>query len=418
MVVDRIRNVVLVATGMVFLAGAAPLLLAEAKITALAKGPEPLTSSDDVRLLRFADFSEVAQVQEGDILAEGDLLSSVSGQTTVEVTCEDGSLLRFSGGFRVLIDAPTDSSCAVDFLSGSLDVVTDRPTEVNAGGVVLGSEGTHYSVELSRVEGERRTECSVFDGRVRVMSDGLDEPVEAGTAWTLSKGNVRWLRGADLEPVLNRVALRSAKFDLAQAVKMKRATYSEKSLTNLKDLHLAVLRTPADTGKRIALAKQQIMYERKDDAAYNLTQAQINTADKLEDNGIDPRVLRGAKYIRVAPRRPVQDPYALIKQQRYKEAIEVLSAQAKKQADSKVYYGLAIAYAGLEGARSKTANGYAARAQRQNANDKKLSSAQLREVSRIQAAYSRQDIQVRVPVNRPAVIENRRLEGVVTPRRQ
>ena len=86
----------------------------QATLSSLAQGETALRETDDLRLEKFADFSEIRRMKIGTELEIGDLLSGVSGTLAVELSCGDASILRFSGGFRVLINPPGDNDCAVD----------------------------------------------------------------------------------------------------------------------------------------------------------------------------------------------------------------------------------------------------------------------------------------------------------------
>lgn len=269
----------------------------QAVVSTLARDLEPLTETTDVRCSRFASFDDEPKVVVGMELEPGDLLASVSGDVDLELTCPSGTLLRFSGGFRVMIDAAEEGNdCAVNFLSGTLDVLTDQPTEVNAGGVVLGSEGTQYSVELSRSGGAADWSCLVYDGRVR---------------WKTPESDGRWLKtgrrlrfathrsGAAVmdeariaEPELSRAALRYARFDV---VKSRTSDHQVDDLRaavrQLSKLHLEVLIRPADVDRRVDLAKMQITY-RIPQAIFNLNRAGIRTEQAMRRYQIDPATIK------------------------------------------------------------------------------------------------------------------------------
>ena len=250
----------------------------QAEVAALARGLEPLTTTTDVRLTRFASFEEEARIDVGTTLEPGDLLASTSGEIDLALTCPEGTVLRFSGSFRVLIDVPgSESDCALNFLSGTLDVLTDQPTEVNAGGVVLGSEGTQYSVVIVRGPRGAAQRCSVYDGRV---------------AWSYSAGERRWLDGGmrlDLGPgrleegeirsdELARVATRYARFDVAGSLAAGQQHADPQAATaSLARLHYKVLAEPRDTSRRVDLARAQIDMKVLDQANYNLERGGLRT---------------------------------------------------------------------------------------------------------------------------------------------
>lgn len=360
---------------------------AQAEVSALARGTDPVETTDDLRISRFADFSEETSVSLGTRLDMGDLMTSVGGGTDVELTCGEATLLRFSGGFRVQINPPGEVDCAVDFLTGTLDVLTDLPTEVNSGGVTLGSEGTQYAVEITLVDAQTEPSVQVFDGRVNVRSRAGEQRIDTGATWRLARGRADWGRVGDAEA--ERAADRYARFDIAKSVAQGRSI-DDRAATRakLKALHRDVLMKPDDTGKRAELAREQIKYGGNRQATYNLRRARLTTPEQLEVYSIDPRVLT------VEPRvyrmvTPAADPLDLIAAGKHQEAIDILRRRAETDPSSVVWFGLALAHSKLEGEASRNANGYAVRALRAHAEDRELSEEQAAACRRIQAAYRR-----------------------------
>lgn len=238
-------------------------------ITGLAQELDALDSTTDVRLIRFADFTEQASVRVGEELAPGDQLSSVSGKTTLELRCPEGSLLRFSGPFRLLLDAPESGDCAINFLSGTLNVLTDKRTEIEAGGVLLGSEGTHYEVELrsGATRGDARR-VRVYDGRVwmRMPSTGLHARLAQG--WALALPEPAALGDVEDDAVevaktpiaprdLAASADRMASFEASQALRREPAALRVELAAVLRTRYQAVLENPDDLSSRLELAQVQ-----------------------------------------------------------------------------------------------------------------------------------------------------------------
>ena len=163
-------NVFLIATG----------ALPQATVHGLARGTQPLEETTGVQLKRI-DSSTEPVVRVGMELHPGDRLSSGGDRVDVELQCPGGSVLRFTGSYRVFIDEPGDGvDCAVNFLSGTVDVLTDKPTEIESGGVTLGSEGTQYSVSVSYRDRQPDVGCQVYDGRVEWRFSKKAEWLSAG----------------------------------------------------------------------------------------------------------------------------------------------------------------------------------------------------------------------------------------------
>lgn len=355
----------------------------QAEVSALALGSDPVDSTDQLRLSRFADLSEETTVETGTLLEIGDLLSSVSQEIDVELACGEDILLRFSGGFRLLIDDPEEADCALDLLSGTVDAVTDEPVEVTAGDVTLGVEGTQFSFSLSRGEEGPDRELAVFDGAVRLRSEDLDEEVGTGRSWQKGRGAAVW--GEVSSERAERTAALFARIEVAKSAAAGEVEDKQRSYEELRQLHYSVLTQPENKEKRIELARAQMQVKRDDLAAYHLRRAEVDTEEELETYDIDKRVLskisRAPAGVRRTPltaglRQPgmqAADPFELIRQGSYREAIQILDERAREEPTSEVYHGLAKAWAALEGASSATARSHAAKALELHADDGLLS---------------------------------------------
>lgn len=285
-----IRRVV--ALAVLLLAGLPGAARPQAEVTALARGSDPLEESGDLRLSRFADASEETSVAVGTALEVGDLLSSVTGEIDVELTCGEETVLQFSGAFRVLIDDPDATDCAVDFLSGSLDVVSDQPAEIDAGDVTLGSEGTEFAVELARTEEGSDHQLTVFDGKVNVFAEGSESPVEAGKTWRLAGKGKEVVWGEVTEEAADRAAAIHARLDVARSVAAgEQVADPKQAIEELKSRHKEVLLKPGDKDVRLSLAKAQLAYKQDLKAAYHLKRADVTTEEELELHDLDKRVL-------------------------------------------------------------------------------------------------------------------------------
>lgn len=115
-------------------------------VRSLSLGERSVAETRDVRYLPFADTAGEHELVVGMALEAGDLLSSRSGDAVVGLDCGGSTAAVLSAKFRVLINGTEGERCVLDLMSGSLDVLADAPTQVNVGGVVLGTEGTAYTV--------------------------------------------------------------------------------------------------------------------------------------------------------------------------------------------------------------------------------------------------------------------------------
>ncbi len=399
-------------TAVLLWAWVASPVVSQVQVSALSEGLEPRTQTTDVRCTRFASFADEPAVVVGMELEPGDLLASVSGGIDLELTCPQGSLMRFSGGFRVMINPPGENDCAVDFMSGNLDVIAQASTEVDAGGVVLGSEGTQYAVMLVRKGGEPDRRVAVYDGRLRVLKSSFKAPevMETGTSVWVGKSGFSERRIEASE--LRRSAAVNARFDVSKAMARGETIEDPKAASReLQQLHYAVLKKPADTNLRVDLAKTQIRYKSNAQAVYHLNRGGVRTRQDLERHQIDANKLQlgtsqpqlntgqtqlyqrppsgqtgGTTSLRTSPPPTttlVSDPFALLEAKRYEEARKLLEARGKEtRPTSRDYCGLARAYTGL-GDRDK-ARTYAKRAVYYAEQDGALTGDELRICQRLE----------------------------------
>ncbi len=372
---------------------------ARAEVSGILVEAEALDSSTAVRVSRIETFTEEELIKIGTQLAIGDMLTSLTGDVSVELACGESTILRFANRFQVIINPPEEADCAVNFLNGDLDVLTNEPTEVEVGTVILGSEGTQYSVEVSRADGELDRQLIVFDGKIRVRGPEIDSEVETGATWRLRKGDSAWGRVDDDQ--LARVSSRYARFDAARVSPDSGESRAEAQARFTK-LHYQVLEKPSEPVYRGELAKEQLKVNLAPQAYYHLRRGDITTSEKLTTYRIDAQIatelakpatldrasvstdratvfrspVADMSAIRVRP-----DPFALIEQKSYQEAIEILSQVESKS--SRTYYGLALAFQGLQGPSSSRADYYAKLALEQHGTDQLLSSADILTCRRI-----------------------------------
>lgn len=277
----------LLAAFLLLLAVASPAA-AQVIVNTITKDIVPLKKTDEVRLIR-AESSHGAPrsvpLEKGQSLALGDAIESVSGEILVELRCADGARFSVSRRFKVVIVAPAKAKCALDLL-GKLEVLAKKPTEVNAGGVRMGSEGTEYSV-WARTE-QAGTRLVVFDGKVRVELP-KSPLIQAGSFLNLAKRQARET-GALQEQDIKETADVLARVDFAKALENGlRPVQPLALLKQLLKLHAAVLRAPSDSEARHSLTRVQLENRIFDCAASNPSCAGLESEDDLRRQGIDFR---------------------------------------------------------------------------------------------------------------------------------
>jgi hypothetical protein len=220
----------------------------------------------------------------------------------VELRCPDegGDAYRLRGPFRLVIDVPKNARCHINLLNGESNVLAESPTEQTVGGVTLGSRGTQYAIVMRRDSaGPAAPRVIVFDGQVDVSLPEGAVSVNRGRTLTYNPGR-RPTLVATTPAQLQRWAGLYASFDVNEA--MRNATTAvdrQRTYDELQQLHYEVLADPADTVKRVTLARAQLRYGMLDHATFNLRRAGVTTQAKLQqyqiriDSSVVTRRVRG-----------------------------------------------------------------------------------------------------------------------------
>lgn len=225
-----------------------------ATVDSLVQGLEPLGETRDVRCFRFETRAVEPLVYVGMVLERGDRLAGVTDDLVLELACGDAVKTLLTGRFDVVIDDAL-TACVLDMANGNLDVLTETPTEVNVGGVVLGSEGTQYALRIGRAS---QLDLLVFDGKVRVQARKKDS-VKSGRVLRIEAGGAlgqkRGLTESDIQPSAEVYARANVAAIARQLVPNPRELFEE-----LQALHLQVLFRPRDVSARTELATKQEEY--------------------------------------------------------------------------------------------------------------------------------------------------------------
>ncbi len=201
---------------------AAPVVShAQAIVRTVLVGERSVTDTDRVQLSRFADFAIEKKIAVGTTLEVGDLLSTAAPDTNVllEVGCPANgrTVFRFSGAFRVVVLPPrADVPCVLQLLAGGVDVMAEEPTEINAGGVVLGSKGTQYSVHLRRTESGPVCEGVVFENDLLIKTRQKEIPLSTSRSWIFNFATEAGQQGDISERALRESAVIASRFDVAR----------------------------------------------------------------------------------------------------------------------------------------------------------------------------------------------------------
>jgi tetratricopeptide (TPR) repeat protein len=256
-------------------------LQAQVSINAMEKEGHAVRSSTAIHCLRYASLEELSEVGIGLALQVGDELTG-SGSVGLELRCGGGSLLKFSGGFRVLIaPAASGQDCAVNLLKGSVNVMSNRPTGLQSGETTLGSKGTIYSFSVEPATGQPPTlTCGVYEGSLDVNYPATG-PLTLGTRGKMQfQKGTRPKSGSLVENDFKDAADLYARVDRSKA-ELAGVNFSGSAdvFEQLSAMYAAMLRDPDQVEPRIQLATLQVNNRIRDEALYNLDVAEVKAAE-------------------------------------------------------------------------------------------------------------------------------------------
>ncbi len=264
------------------------------EVTYLFEAETEVPSTGSARLVPLGGtVSELISV--GNTLSTGDLIYGERGDLVMGVTCPEGSELRFTGFFRVMIAfAVPGIDCAVDLMAGEADLLTDVGTEVNVGGKGLGTEGTRYAVSVRRrsrgiqlpglaPDGSTvEAKVLVFDGKVKITEPRREAAVpppeaiyvNASQALEFEPRETPRQPRAMADEELESWAGKYARYDVLKA-KARGVEMAPEQIEELRVLHRRVLAQPADARNRSDLAARQVELKLVGDAVYHLEAAGV-----------------------------------------------------------------------------------------------------------------------------------------------
>ena len=342
---------------------------ARAVVRAIIAGRESVTGTDRVHRIKFADLAEETSVAVNTTLEAGDLIWALDPNVLVEIECASNGRtpFRFSNGFRVVVLPPRQEvPCVLQLLAGGVDVRTEEVTEINAGGIVLGSKGTQYAVRLHRTEQGAVCDGVVFDDELEVKVPAREVmTLTSNSGWTYNLGTGRGQRGAITEQAFERSAAIATVFDLTRLnAGAAGPPEARKQLEQqLFALHVAVLKAPADKEARAELGRTQQRFGILDGARYNLTRAGAPVVEQATPRDSKPVAAQpqtvpdkdaaaAQRTQRMAARAagqpaavPAERALELLRDGNHAAAIEMLRPRAdSSQATARDYYVLAQAY--------------------------------------------------------------------------
>lgn len=273
---------------------------AQAVVRALIVDGKSVTQTDRIHLSRFADLTEETTIAVNTPLEAGDLIRALDSKVLVELECasKGRTPFRFSSGFRVVVLPPRqDVPCVMQLLAGGVDVRTEEATEINAGGIVLGSRGTQYAVQLRRTDEGTVCDGVVFDDELEVKVPAREAmKLTSNSGWTYNLVTSTGRRGAVPERAIEWSAAVATAFDLTRLEPGAAGSpEAQKQLgQQLFELNMAVLKAPANQELRAELGKIQQRLGIADGARYNLKRAGALKIEQATPPGSDVPAVQAA----------------------------------------------------------------------------------------------------------------------------
>jgi len=281
---------------------AAPIAAnAQAVVRTIIVGERPVRDTEAIHLSRFADFAVQKKIAVDTALQVGDLITTAAPDTNIllEIGCPANgrTLFRFSGAFRVVVLPPrADVPCVLQLLAGGVDVMAEEPTEINAGGVVLGSKGTQYAVHLRRTESGPVCEGVVYENDLLIRTTQKEIPLSTSRSWVFNFATATGQQGDIPEGLLRQSAVIASRFDVARlrdaaVAKPVPAAEIERQESELVALHMEVLKAPANKDARLRLGTKQETVGSLASARYNLQRVgrELIRKDALDSKGPAPQ---------------------------------------------------------------------------------------------------------------------------------
>jgi tetratricopeptide (TPR) repeat protein len=405
-------------------------LRGQTKITLLEKDSHPLVSTDEVKCIRFADFSR-NPVEIDMELEVGDVLESNSDSIRLVIEQFGAAKMIFSGHFRVVITSLKSEHFAINLLLGRVDIQSDSLSSVQSGEVLLGSESTQYALSVRKAGNEIKQEIFVHEGRIKVNLPELETHLSFGENLVKSPAKKTIIKKISFQDISHTSNLYS-RIDVAKAINVGlKSSDAIDVYARLKELYQQVNTTPQDPKSRLALANEQIVLKIPSGAIYNLNQAekylpvsdsskraqiyltkgvvyskigQKEIAQKQFQKAklLDPNVLQKVnkqklrmdsnvkRQFKITPTPSQRTPYSqkdlfnLLKGGQIEKAIKEFKKRLEGlNANSKDYYGLAISYKQMGD--NKRASSFAREALKLTNTDRKLSMVEIEDCKRIAA---------------------------------
>ncbi|MEO1366863.1 MAG: hypothetical protein AAFX50_06770, partial [Acidobacteriota bacterium] len=232
-----------------------------AEITNLILNDEPAGELKDYYcLLEASTGVERCELTWGERIFVGDLITplprALQENIVVEFKCGE-SLVSLHENFEAYFERISEESCDLEVEKGTADILTAQSVKVRAGGTLIGTAGTHFSVSVyPEADPDYRFLCQLFEGRLNLENPAFSEELTQGNSFDPANG-IQPLAIASLEAL----AKANARSDLARAwlvdEKLTRRSL-ELRRPELEFLHFKTLSSPSSLKWRRELSALQM----------------------------------------------------------------------------------------------------------------------------------------------------------------
>jgi tetratricopeptide (TPR) repeat protein len=242
-----------------------------ATITKLERGLKPLRDTSDIKCIRYADVVELPKVEVGMRLSLNDELRGL-GSVRLEVTCDSGTPMNFSGPFRVIFITRNGEACGIHLFSGDVNVLSSRSTTVVSGAAKLATKRTQYGMSIRRTGKGYAQDWMVYEGEAEIQVGDFVRTLGAGDKLVIREGQSPLAKRIE-QPDISRAADIYARLGVVEGKAIGNED-RQRLYQQFRDLNTAVLSNPKDVEARVLLATAEIERGIYTPAIYHLNLAE------------------------------------------------------------------------------------------------------------------------------------------------
>jgi hypothetical protein len=233
----------------------------------------PRTDALHIHRLGAGDIGPFDMKPPPDKFQTGDMISSERDDVHMRLMCGSVTSVDFKGPFRFVVQPPKAMDCVLKMDDGLAITQSNKPTNIEAAGLVAGSRRTVYSVGIHNENGSSIRTVTVFEGSVSVVPPKhawYTIPTMVTTGRALDADDTKFTKRAIPDKEFSLTASIEADLDVSEIADSGRDVGNRSQLVaNLQRLHALVLKNPADQAHRKELATLQSAFGLSRAADYN-----------------------------------------------------------------------------------------------------------------------------------------------------